>query len=253
MDTQSENKSLRENIVSAIKNGRVKMRPRWYFVLKAVLAVLGAATLVLAILYLVSFIIFILHQTGIWFVPIFGFRGIRVFLFSLPWALLALAFVFAAVLEVLVRRYSFAYRRPLLYSIAGIILLVIFGGSIVSMTSFHRGLFMRAEENRLPLGGHLYRQFAMKNFRNVHRGVITKVTDDGFIVSNRRLEVLNIIVTPDTRLPMGFGFAEGDAVVVFGEREEDFVKALGIRKVDEEFRSNPRGPAMMRQFKYRRP
>jgi len=64
------------------------MRPRWHFVLRAVLWLAGAVIAVLAALYFASLFLFINRETGIWLTPIFGWRGVRVFLASAPWLII---------------------------------------------------------------------------------------------------------------------------------------------------------------------
>ncbi|MEW6610234.1 MAG: hypothetical protein AB1352_01205 [Patescibacteria group bacterium] len=242
--------SLRDKVLSSIKNGKVRMRPRWHFILKTALAISGGIILTLALLYLVSFIFFVLRVNGVWFVPVFGFYGVRTFFVSLPWLLIITSLIFILILETLVRHYSFAYRQPLLYSILGILILVIIGGFVVAQAPFHKKLMIRAQENRLPVTGPFYREFGMHRFRDIHPGIIASTTDDGFILRTRHGEMLTIMMASETRLPFGYNFIEGDGVVVFGERDDDSVKARGIVEVTNEMYHTPflkRGnPPMMR-------
>ncbi len=233
MSGDINNQLAREEILEAIRKGRVKMRPRWHFVLRALLAALGAIILLLALLYLASFVIFVLHRTGAWFVPAFGLRGLYVFLLSMPWLLILLSLVFAAILEILVRHYAFAYRRPLLYSVLGILLVAVAGGLMVAGTPFHGRMSRYAEENRLPVAGRFYREFGRRPFREVHSGKVASVEREGFALRDIRGEILNIVITPRTRLPYGMDFSVGDSVVVFGVRDDGRVQAFGVREVKE--------------------
>lgn len=164
MNLELKTKSIRDSVVAAITSGHIKMRPRWHFAALSALLAAGVVLLSLVLLYAASFIVFIMHQTGLWQAPIFGLRGLRVFLVSLPWLLLAAVVIFLVILEVLVKRYAFAYGRPLFYSVIGIVLLVIAGGLLVERTSLHRGLLRQAEENRLPWVGPLYRNYNFNKF-----------------------------------------------------------------------------------------
>lgn len=231
MHNESERESIKDKVLTRIKSGQVAMRPKWHFALRAILAALASVIALLALLYLVSFVAFMLRETGVLFVPAFGFRGLSAFFASLPWVLLAVSAAFVAVLEVLVRRYSFAYRRPLLVSLAAIILLVLTGGIMIARTSFHRGLLRQAEERRLPLGEFLYRGYGRPRLRNIHPGMVTELIEGGFFMQSRRGESLRVMVNPETRFPFGIDFAEGDAVVVFGERDDGTVRAQGIRSM----------------------
>ncbi|MBU3925378.1 hypothetical protein KJ854_05620 [Patescibacteria group bacterium] len=146
MENNKNQKSIKESILSVIKSGQVKMRPRWHFVLKTALAAFGVIILVLTVLYLASFIIFVLRQTGVLFVPAFGLQGWFAFFTNLPIFLIGLLIVFIIVLELLVRHYAFAYRRPLLYSAVGIFILVFAGVMVIENTSFHGGMSKYAEK-----------------------------------------------------------------------------------------------------------
>lgn len=229
MNNTINKNAIRDRVLEAIKSDQVKMRPKWHFILKAVFAAVGGIILLLSIVYLASFIFFILRQTGVIFVPIFGFRGWYAFLVSIPWLLVLLLLIFIVLLEILARHYSFAYRRPLIYFAIVVLLFVIIGGYIVATTHFHDRMFRYSQRHRLPFAGQMYRGYGEQRFKNIHQGIITEITRDGFIMENRRGETLIIIITRFTRLPLGADFSKGDTVVVFGDRENKTVGAIGIR------------------------
>lgn len=223
-------------VLEKIKAGKARMIPRWHFVLQAALAAVGFIIVALASLYLVSFIFFMLNKTGIWFLPAFGFRGIGTFLTSLPWLLIAAGIVFIILLEILVRHYSFGYRKPLLYSLLGIVIFVAVASALVSRTSFHEGLYKRAHMGRLPVFGKLYRGYESQRNRGAHTGVVTEITNDGFQMENLEGNILSIVVTPETSFPLGLDFQKGDRVLVLGDLDGNTVQAFGIRRIDENMR-----------------
>ena len=71
-----------QHILETIKARHIAMRPKWHFVLKSSLKVLGIIMLFLTIIFMASFILFVLRATGVLFVPLFGFRAISL-LFAL--------------------------------------------------------------------------------------------------------------------------------------------------------------------------
>lgn len=225
--------SLKDNILKSIEDGKITMKPKWYFVLRAVLLISGIVLAVLALLYLVSFIIFILHQTGSWFVPEFGMNGITEFLVSFPWLIVLVAILFLVLLEILVRRYSFGYQKPLLYTTIGVLVLVTGGGFVVAATPLHRSLFDSAREEHLPLAGGLYKQFGTPHRDNVAIGSITEIEDEtGYMIQDRRDQIFEILFGNDTDFPDGNNFVVGDSIAVFGNRTDDnTIQAIGIRKV----------------------
>ncbi len=234
VNNSTERKSIRDAVLAKIRTGQAKMRPRWHFVLKALLVFFGLVIGFLTLLYLTSFTVFMLRQSGVWFIPIFGFRGVMMLFASLPWLLILAGISFVILLEILVRRYSFAYRKPLLYSLLGIIAFTVLANSVVARTGFHEKFFMRAREGKLPIAGGWYRDFGLAKSQNVHPGTVIEITEDGFRMENRRGETLTVIISPETRFPLGIDFQKGDQVVVLGERDNDHIGALGIRRVDSE-------------------
>lgn len=231
MQENNHQKNLRSHILDEIKSGRLKMRPKWHFILNNALLITGGVIVLLALLYLVSFVAFVLRQNGVWFAPIFGLRGWFAFLISLPWLLIVLSLIFIIILELLVRHFAFAYHRPLLYSLLGIMLVVLVGGFLVNRTTLHASLAQFSEKHQLPIAGPFYRGFGHERFRNIHHGLITGTTTNGIVIETERGEILLIDITPHTRLPLGMDFTVSDIVMVFGDRDDDRVEAFGIRRV----------------------
>jgi hypothetical protein len=245
MDNNNEQKkSISDGIVAAAKTGRLKMRPKWHFVLRAVLWLAGVVVVTMVILYFLSLLMFLARETGIWVAPIFGWHGVLVFLVSIPWMLVLAVLFFVVVLEILVRRYSFAYRLPLLYSVIGALLLVVAGGIILARTPLHGMLSHCLPAERAfsggqfakpsvpPCGTGLYHDLDARRFNNIHNGVIGNFFENGFVMIDRHREELLILVNKKTRLPFGEDFSLGDTVVVVGDRRGDRVEAFGISKID---------------------
>jgi len=225
--------SLKDRVMGSVKSGRLKMRPKWHFVLQASLLAVGTVVVSLALVYMASLFLFIFRETGIWMAPAFGWHGIIVFLFSLPWLLILLVLLFIVILEILVRHYAFAYRMPLIYSGLAIIFLVGVGGLLVIVTPFHEKMADCPEEGGPPpcrMG--FYRDLDPDRHQNLHEGTIVQISGRNYTIVNRRQEQLLIVVTPETRLPFGTSFAEGDKIVVIGEREGFQVNAFGISPFD---------------------
>jgi hypothetical protein len=235
----SQEESISEKIISAAESGKLKMRSKRYFVLRAVLWLAGVVIAAAALLYFFSLFVFITRETGIWVTPIFGRRGIFLFLTSLPWLLLFLLLIFIVTLEVLVRRYAFAYRLPLLYSALAILLVVVAGGLLLERTPLHSTLSHCPPKgdwrqnrpdpaNLPPCGTGIYRDLGHGRFENIHYGMIESEQNGGFVMINRQQEKINVAITERTRLPFGKDFSPGDFVVVVGDRRADQVEAFGI-------------------------
>lgn len=230
----NEDPSIKNSVMQAIRERKVQMRPRWHFVLLSALAATGALLGLLTLMYVFSLWVFFLQQNGAWFAPSFGMRGWIELFRSLPWLLIILSCAFIVILETLVRRYEFVYKKPLMLSIAGIFVIVIGGGMLVALTPLHRELQYVGMRGALPPPmDQLYGpgvRFKMRA-ENVKRGLIVGTTSQGFIIDEDG-QPTTIIVTRATRLPYGEDFTVGDVIVVVGDRTAtDTVQAFGIRAV----------------------
>jgi hypothetical protein len=231
---QKDEKLIQNKVLATIKSGDVTMRPKWQFFLRTGLEIAGVIILLLVLIYLASFIIFILQRTGLEFVPSFGWHGLVVFLMSAPWILFILCIVFIIILETLVHQYSFAYKRPIIYSVLGIVLATVFAGFIVSRTSMHRQLLQSANSHQLPVAGPLYRGFGEMRPKDVHKGIIIRQEASGFDMQTMRHEVVFVMVTPRTRIFRDGSLIQGDYVVVLGMLQDGTIQAVGIRKIEFE-------------------
>lgn len=228
-------KNFKQNILNKIKSGEIDMKPRWYFVFKGLLLVLGLISMSLVVVYLISFILFALRQSGVGFAPAYGFRGLSMFVIGSPWLLILSSGFFLLLLYVLVSRYSFSYRRPLLYSMIGVVSLVLLSSLVIGQTGAHRDFKGYAERNNLPMFAHMYQNIESDRPDNLTVGTIEEVRNDGFIIKTDKGETLQVIIDGDTRYRPGYTFANNEKVFVFGDKVDDKITAFGIRPVPEDF------------------
>ena len=229
--TEEEKKNLKNKILEQVKAGKVKMRPRSYFVWRGVLLALLLITVVLFALFIVSFIVFSIRTSGLGYLSAFGVRGFMPFLGGLPWLLVLVAIALVVILEILVKQYSFAYKKPLLYSVVGVLVFVVAVGAFAGNAPFHEKFLERAHERRLPLAGGLYRGIGEKLPRNVYTGEVIEVVEDGFVLLTRDGKSLDITVTSETRMPHGQTLLKGQEVFVAGEMDGKTIKAFGVRRL----------------------
>lgn len=234
MNQEEQKKSITEEVLNKIKSGDIKMVSKIWFIFRTVLLVLGILILTLFIIYLVSFTLFSLRFTGVWFLPRFGFPGMRIFFGLLPWPLIFITAILIILLEVFAKKFSFVYRRPLVYSLLVLIVIALSMGFLIERTPFHRNLFQRAQEGNLPAIGPVYRQ-GFPPIENVHHGIVSEIINDGFIMETPKGEKLTVIINPETRLQPETGIKENDEVVVLGKKDNDTIQAVDIRKVERDF------------------
>jgi len=222
--------------MDAIHSGRVRMRPRWKFILSGVLAALGVIILVCTLLFITSFAIFTLRETGVLFTPIFGMRGLFTFFAALPLILIILLVLFVIILEVLVRRYRVGYRTPLLVSVVAILIVVVLGGYGVEQTRVHDMILHQA---RLPGGGVpppiaiMYRA-GVQHVPGVFHGTIVSIIPGGFLLVDQDVDATTTVyIDPSTMIPPGAKFQPGEEVVVFGDEASGTVHAEGVVQISD--------------------
>jgi len=248
----NDKETIHSRVLQKIKDDKVQMKPKIHFVLQTILFA-GAILLAFGLtLYAASFILFILRNNGILFLSTFGFPGIGAAFLSLPWLLMGIVAVLIVILELLGRHFSFVYRRPLIYSMFGIILLVLAGSVAVAFTSIHQRALQFTREHHVPLGSPLYERYSRGEspFHQGSIGTITDINDEGFLLLNVKGETITISTSTETRFPRDESLLVGDRVMILGKREENVISAIGIRKIYPEqdgvrafdFRKMPRGP-----------
>ncbi len=229
----NEHEPLEIRIMNAIKKGEVRMRPRWHFALLTTLTVSGVVIVGLTLLYATSLAVFLLRDSGALFATDFGQRGWFELLRMLPWFLFLFILVFVVALEVLVRRFAFVYKKPLLTSSLAILTFIVVAGVFISLTPLHRGFMFSARHGQLPAPFEML--FAPPPPPDLYRGTIVDVGPSTFTLSDEgRVGTTTFVITPRTRLPYGSNFKVGERVVVIGDTNASgTVRAFGVREIDE--------------------
>jgi hypothetical protein len=227
-----EKHTISENVISKIEKGQIKMRPRFYFLLKLTLLIIGVIFLTLIALFLVSFILFSLRQNGSFFLPNFGFPGIRILFFSLPWLLILGVIILIVTSEIFAKHFSFVYQRPMLYSIIAMAIIVVFGGIALDFTPLHSNLLLNAQNGNLPIAGGFYRHLGAPRIPDVFYGSISEIAENGFKIDTPQAETFNVITNEKTRFFGGI-LEEEDSVIIMGKRNGQTIEARDVRKIDE--------------------
>lgn len=250
-NNQSSQNKQEKIALDKIKKGEVKMRPKLYFVLKIFLWAIGIILVFIAGVYLTDLLFLVLHKSGLWFIPGFGPRGMMLFLRNFPWILLLITLIFIILLEILIRRFSVAYKRPLIYSILAVVVLVVLTGFFIQKSSFNRHIIQRAEEGRLPMTHHFYTHYGMQRPENIYSGIVVEINDNKFVIEQDNGNFINVEISQNTRLPQRFEIKEGDYVIIMGKLKGNIIKADGIRKIsnrEDEFGPLPPSPLKAPQF-----
>lgn len=232
---QIKQNNLRDAILQKIQKGEVKMKPKYFFVLKVVvLFVILFVTVVTSVL-LVSYTLFSLRAGGQVFLLGFGKRGLYEFFLVFPWLLLGLNVALLIFLDYLLKRFKFAYHNPIIYVFLGSLVVITSFGSLVNFTSFHKSLMYRAEGIGLPVGGRFYQGLRKSHEEyGIFRGEVLSLATSSFFVREDRISegqkevVFTVVLPPQAKISE---IRVGDRVFVAGDVFDHEIRAYGIRKL----------------------
>ena len=208
------------------------MHPRAYFVAR----ILGLAALALlsfaAVVFIASFILFAVRQSGVGFLLGYGGQGVWTFLTVLPWWEFWASVVCLLLLALAVRRFRFGYKIPALEA-----LLFVFGAATLTagalaISPVHGFLLDAADHDRLPVVGPLYEGVHDSHeAQGVYRGVVSVVGTSTFTMGHndqdRDTDDGTWVVMP----PSGFdcqSLSVGERVYVAGPPQGSNIRAYGI-------------------------
>lgn len=230
----NDNLQLGDTVMDAIRSGKIRMRPRWRFWVSSALLAASILLLLGAALYVASFALFMLRESGVLFVPMFGIRGTFAFLRALPLIVIALLVALLVLFEALARRYALVYRRPILIPFLAIVIIVVVGGVALERTRIHRALFLEARAHRLPQPIAALYGAGGAPVPGVYRGAIVTLTPEGFLMrSDSDDATSSVVLTAATRRPADSSFSTGQEVVVFGDESSGTIRAIGVRAIDK--------------------
>ena len=159
-------KKIEDKVKALIDDGKVKMKPRWFFIMQSILKILFIVLSFLIIVYFISFVIFLLKESlTLGRHP--ALLGWGRFLIGLPWLIILFGFIMLGLLEFLVRKYSFVYKRPIAYSLFFSIFIILILSLIVLKIDKKNRIPKFGEEGNVPVFTpmHKYYRKELKDFR----------------------------------------------------------------------------------------
>ncbi len=239
MKKENSENSITEKIVSKIERGEVKMKSRSYFIARSFLIIGLLSLFFLLLFYFGSLIIFVLRINDILLFHGIGFYAIRNILLSFPWYLVFLIFILALLISVIGRKFQFVYRKPLIFSLFAILVIVIVSSFLIEKSSLHYSFFKLAQEERLPVAGRMYRNLGNLDIDNAYFGIILEKQNDLWIMELDDGEKVDLKITEETRgRRLYLQTEEGEKVLVIGEMDEGKIDVVSFKTVERRFRYN---------------
>lgn len=213
------------------------MRSKAYFVLKLLLLITVGVLALLTSSLLISFIIFSVNVSGKMFLLGFGAHGISMFFLLFPWRILVIDVLLMFLLEWLIKRFQFGYRRPFIYLLSCVLAISIVAGLIINATPLHQILLRSTEERHLPVIGIFYEHLRRPtDGRDVVRGIVLTISGNSLTLQADDFDadhddgIRKVIMPPPIQIP---NFIKvGDRIFVAGDLQNDQIFAFGIRKIE---------------------
>ena len=219
---------LKHILIEKIEKGSLRQKPRWQFVLYAVLSIIGIVFLFGAALYIISFIALITREQS--FIRLLGFgpRGFGVFMHQAPWILIFLLGCISVILYILIKRYAFVYSKPTLYRLAGI-------GFVICLISFAifkidtRMQFAKfGDAPRLPILGSAHDRFRRIPNHEITHGKIISANETILLIETTDPKPETVRLSPRTQIAPDIRLAPGEYIVIFGPERDSMIEAFGI-------------------------
>lgn len=122
------------NIEKLVKENQIKIIPRSHFMLRTGVMSVAGFLVLLAIIYALSLVIFLARRNG---PPTVGMGDVLFNLDVLPMLIIIFSIVGMVLIEILSRKYTFAYRLPSLVLFLFIIIFVSAVSVLVDRMMFH--------------------------------------------------------------------------------------------------------------------
>jgi len=131
--------TIKENVMSLVREGRAKMKPKWHFVLGSLAMIGGLTGLTILAVFTISLVSFSLRTHG----PM-GAIHLEQLLSTFPWGAIMVSAVGIGLGIWLLKKYDFSYKKNFPLIIGGFVLAILFAGWLINYTGLdsiwmHRG------------------------------------------------------------------------------------------------------------------
>jgi uncharacterized paraquat-inducible protein A len=139
---KKKSKITPKKIMDKIKLDKIRIRPRWYFVVGSGLLLVGLVLLGVGVMFLINLMFFSLRAQG----PMAD-RRVAMMLFHFPWWLLVLSVLGVLVGVKLLKKYDFSYKKNFNLVVVILVLTMLVAGVLFD----RMGLNEKIIKNRLGI------------------------------------------------------------------------------------------------------
>lgn len=131
-------KNITEDIMNQIEQGKIKMKPRVYFIVGSILTIIGLVSSLIVSIFLFGLIRFSLRTHG----PMGEYRLDQI-MSNFPWLTIVFAIVGLVLGVWLIRQYDFSYKIKTWFVVMGFILAVMVAGWVIDSVGINDTLLQR--------------------------------------------------------------------------------------------------------------
>ncbi|HBM45820.1 MAG: hypothetical protein UT05_C0002G0022 [Parcubacteria group bacterium GW2011_GWF2_38_76] len=128
-----ELKNIGDEVMAKIREGQVKMKPKYYFIVGSVLSFVGLVSSLITSVFLIALTRFAFRSHG----GIFAEYRFEQLVSNFPWWAPILAVVSLFIGIKLIRRYDFSYKKNFVYVVIWLVLAVFMAGLVFDMTGLN--------------------------------------------------------------------------------------------------------------------
>lgn len=216
---------LSNQVMTGIDKGKIKMRPRWYFLIGSIVFGGGLILLLITSVILVDYVAFRLRTHGPFGYLLFGPYGLKPFLVTFPFVPLVLSIIAIGMGIYLFRRYDLSYKTNFTAISIAILIATVGGGFVLDFVGVNERL-----QNWEPTEQVLKERFHSDTWVAGEIRIIDFKTRT-ITLSTPNSEEIIVLWNEQTMLPMGIQFSPGMRIRVVGEWDDNqtfMSKGIGI-------------------------
>ena len=217
---------LKEKLLTEIKDGKIRLKPKWLFIIRFFGLLIGALVSILISIFFTSVIIFLIFYNQLFQnKELLNFKMI----FSIfPWAIIGLLAIFSFIFELFLKQLTPMYKKPILISILIIGLLVVLISFGINQNKDFKNL-CTCGHDRIGAISWIFSNHEDRLNRFIKKGIIKEIKEDLIAIE---LENGNILQA-NRNLFCSRCFNNiyvADQVLISGEQGENEFIPLKIKK-----------------------
>lgn len=216
---------LKETILHKVTHDSISMIPRWKFVMYSLLFIFASLFVAGVVIFCLSLFLFVLSSHGMLHLSFFDFVAMLMTIKVLPALLLIFTLILVGVLHMIARRYTVAFRWPLLSVFLLISMVAVALSYFVSETPLHTHVRNFARGHHVGMMEHMYDRphDILPGRPDVIRGEVLSVASSSFRIRafDGKEFLVNASRTEEYSPSLLSQLQAGDDVTVFGSFTQD--------------------------------